>query len=188
MNIKIMKRLTAILVVLLILNAACGQAHSSLFLHPESRYYDSTDFSKTDSLDAWFYLLLDKNLSYEGPVQPIGQLIFQRKRRIKGWTPNFTFQIFRISDSSYCFKKSQSVRTSSSCRSPDIAGDIIIFDQYIFLNTNVCLQCKSFENGLDYCRPVIDKIFSAVNKTKVASLEELVKQSPIQGQIMKLPS
>ncbi len=183
----LMKRLIVILVIFLKFSCVFGQSDSSLFLNSDSKYYDSTDFSKVDSLKAWFYVLLDKNLSYKDSIQPIGQLIFQKDKTIKGWTPNFTFQIFNIKDSSYCFKKSELVRTLSSCIPPNVAGDIIIFNQFIFLNTNVCLQCKNFDDGLDYCRPLINKVFSAVDKAKVTTLEELVKQFPIKGQIMKLP-
>jgi hypothetical protein len=182
-----MKRLTIFFLVLLKLNSGCCQGKTSLFLNSNSKYYQSTNFSKSDSLEAWFYVLLDKNLSYEDAIKPIGQLIFQRETMINHWTPNFTFQIFNIKDSSYCFKKSQLVRNLSSCVPPNVAGDIIIFKQYILLNTNVCLQCKNFKDGLDYCRPLINKVFSAVDKTKVTSLEELVRQFPIKGQTMKLP-
>jgi len=182
-----MKKLTVFFLIFLKLNVVFNQTDTSLFLNSQSSYYDSTDFSKIDSLNAWFYVLLDKNLSYEDSIKLIGQLIFQRKTMIMHWTPNFTFQIFNIKDSSYCFKKSQLVRTLSSCVPPNVAGDIVILNQYILLNTNVCLQCKNFENGLDYCRPVINKILSAFDKTKVTSLEELVIQFPIKGQIMKLP-
>ena len=182
-----MKKSIITLIILLKLCTVHSQNGSSLFLNSGARYYDSTNFLKSDTLTSWFYLLLDKNLSYEDSVQPIGQLIFQKNQKTRGVPPNFTFQIFNIQDSSYCFKKSQLVRKLSSCIPPDIAGDIIILNKYIFLNTNICLKCKSYENGLDNCRPTINRIFSAVDKTKVTTLEDLVKQFPIKGQIMKLP-
>ncbi len=140
-----------------------------------------------DALDNWFYVLLDKNLSYEDSVRPIGQLTIQRNKMIGRRSLNFTFQVFAIKDSSYCFRKSQSVRTLSRCVPPEVAGDIIIYNQFVFLNTNICLQCKNPEDGLDYCRPIINKVFSAVDRTKASTLEEIVKQFPIKGRIMKVP-
>ena len=183
----IMKKLTATLVILLKLCLAFSQKGSTSFLNSGSKYYDSTDFSKVDALTSWFYVLTDKNMSYEDPVKPIGQLIFQKDQKTRGIPPNFRFQIFNIQDSAYCFKKSQSVRTLSSCHPPDVAGDIIIVKKFIFLNTNICLKCKNYDNGLDNCRPTINRIFSAVDKSKVTTLEDLVKQFPIKGNIMKLP-
>ena len=159
--------------------------------------YSKTDFSKIDSLNCWFYVLTDKSPGYEDAVKPVGQLIFQRTHAAKdkireelfngGFVPNVIFQIFDIKDSAYCFKKSRTIRTVSSCNSPDVGGDIVILGKYIFFANSVCLQCKGFDNSLDYCRPVINKIFLSVDRKKAASLEQMVKQFPIKGQVMKLP-
>jgi hypothetical protein len=182
-----MKHLLIILAALFAFGSIFGQHKTSLFRNPESEYYSATNFAKPDSLNAWFYVLVDKNLSYPDAVKPIGQLIFQRGTMVKGRTTNFTFQVFNIKDSAYCFKKSQQVRTLSSCVPPNVAGDIIIVNQFIFLNTDVCLQCRIDEKGPDYCRPLINKVFASVDKSKVHSLNDLVKQFPIEGQILNLP-
>lgn len=177
-----------LLILTIFLNTAIvyGQENKSLFLNTQSNYYDSTDFSKSDFLNAWFYVLQESNLDYDDPITPIGRLVFQRKNMIKHWTPNFTFHIFNIVDSAYCFQKSVSVRNASSCVPPNVAGDIIIIGKFILLNTNICLQCKNIDDRRDYCRPVINKILSAVDPTKTETLDDLVKQFPINGQNIKL--
>ncbi len=167
------------------------------FLNSELGDYSKTDFSKIDSPSCWFYVLMDKNLSYVDSIKPVGQLIFQRTHEIndsisfrlykRGFLPVYTFQIFDIKDSAYCFSKSRLVRTFSSCVSPDVGGDIIILGKFIFLNDNVCVGCKRYVDGLDYCRPLINKLFLGVDKTKANTPEEIVKQFPIKGQVMKLP-
>jgi hypothetical protein len=105
----------------------------------------------------------------------------------RGFLPNFTFEIFDIKDSAYCFKKSQLIKTVSSCTTPDVGGDIIIFDKYVFLNNSVCVHCKRYDSNFDYCRPIINKMFLSVEKRKGISLEQIVKQFPITGQVIKLP-
>jgi hypothetical protein len=79
-----MKKLTATLAILLKLCLAFSQKGSTSFLNSGSKYYDSTDFSKVDALTSWFYVLTDKNMSYEDPVKPIGQLIFQKDQKTRG--------------------------------------------------------------------------------------------------------
>jgi len=140
---------------------------------------------------------MDKNPSYEDSVKPIGQLILHRTHAVddtvrknlyqSGFLPIFTFQVFDIKDSVYCFNKSDLIRKFSSCVSPDLGGDIIIFGNFIFLNTNICLACRTYDTGIDYCRPMINKLFMSVDRTKIGSLEQIVRQFPIKGQIMKLP-
>ena len=173
-----------------------AQTDNSVFRSSASDNYSKTDFSKVDSLSCWFYVLMNKNPSYEDSIKPVGQLTFQRTHSVKdtiaeslyrsGFLPNFTFQIFDIKDSAYCLKKSELIKKISSCISPDVGGDIIILSNFIFLNINVCLHCKRYDNGVDYCRPIINKIFLRVDKTKANSLEQIVGQLPIKGQVIKL--
>jgi hypothetical protein len=181
-----MKQFTVILFALISSSSMFAQEKTSVFRNPQSKYYSATDFEKVDSLSTWSYVLVDKNPG-SGPVQPIGELIFQRAKQINGFTPNFTFQVYNIKDSAYCFKKSRQVRTASSCAPPNVAGDIIIVNDFIFLNANVCLQCKIGEKGPDYCRPLINKVFGFVDMSQVQSLHDVVKQFPIQGQILEVP-
>jgi len=68
---------------------------------------------------------------------------------------------------------------------PDAGGDMLVIGKFIFLNPNVCLQCKRDDNRVDYCRPMISKVFLSVDQTKANSLEQIVRQFPIQGQVIK---
>jgi hypothetical protein len=182
-----MKQLTVVLFALFSFSVTYAQNKTSVFRNPDSKYYSATDFAKIDSLNTWSYVLVDKNAGSTGPVKPIGELIFQRAKQVNGVTPNFTFQVYDIKDSAYCFKKSRQVRTASSCAPPNVAGDIIIINDFIFLNTNICLQCKIGEKGADFCRPLINKVFQFVDISQVQSLHDVVKQFPIHGQIVELP-
>ena len=174
-----------------------GQTDNPVFYNSSFSNYSKTDFSKVDSLSCWFYVLTIKNSSHGDSIKSVGELTFQRTHAVKdtisenlyksGFLPNFTFQVYNIKDSEYCLKKSQLIKTVSSCVSPDVGGDIIIFGKFIFLNLNVCLHCKRYDNGADYCRPIINKVFSIVDKSNANTLEQIVKQFVIQGQIMKSP-
>ena len=155
-------------------------------------YYSKTDFSFVDTLANWSYKLTQysKGVSNDTIIKPISQITFFRtkalfdstSRRSKGidWTPRIDFEIYSIMDSVKCFKVSESVRYFSSCVPPAVGGDIFIIGKFIFLNNNVCLNCDKYDNGIDYCRPTLKKIFSKVRLDKVSSLQEIVEQFDIK--------
>jgi hypothetical protein len=192
-----MKPLSLLILTIFLSSTLLGQQENPVFRNTSLDTYSKTDFSKVDSLSCWFYVLMDKNPSYEDSIKPVGQLIFQRTHAVddsvrkqlygNGFLPIYTFQVFNIKDSVYCFNKANLIRRFSSCASPDVGGDIIVFGDFIFLNANMCMVCRRYDNGLDYCRPLINKMFLSVDKTKANSLEQIVKQFPIKGQVMKLP-
>ena len=154
------------------------------------KYYSKTDFSKIDSLQYWKYKL---NMKYHGTetdtLKPIGQIIFLRTKTIndgiskklygRDWNPNITFDIFNVADSLNCFKNSTRIRFFSSCVPPQVGGDIIIVGKFLFLNRSVCLSCQRYDSKIDYCRPVLNYIFSNIRKREVETVEELVQQFPI---------
>jgi len=174
-----------------------SQSYNSVLHSSTLSNCTATDFSKVDSFSCWFYVLSLKSASHEDSAKKIGELTFQRTHEVvdsaserlykSGFLPNITFQIYDIKDSAYCFKISKLIRNISSCVAPDVGGDIIVFGRFIFLNLNVCLHCKRYDDKVDYCRPVINKIFLSVDKTKTNSLEQIVNQFPIEGQTMKTP-
>lgn len=138
-----------------------------------------------------------KDSDRKDSVKSLGELTFQRAHEVKdsiseklyktGFLPLITFQVYDIEDSAYCFKKSSRTRVISSCLPPEVGGDIIVFGKFIFLNLDVCIRCKRHDNGVDYCRPIVNKMFSGIAKTKANSLEQIVEQFPIQGQVIKSP-
>jgi hypothetical protein len=174
-----------------------GQSNHYIFQSHTLSEYSKTDFSNVDSLSCWFYVLWMKESSQKDSVKSLGELTFQRDHEVKdsisqslyksGFLPLITFQVYDINDSAYCYKKSLQIKMISSCMAPDAGGDIIIFGKYIFLNLQVCLHCKRFDNGVDYCRPMVNKIFSDVDKSKANSLEEIIGQFPIKGKIIRSP-
>lgn len=162
-----------------------------------ARYYAKTDFSHVDTIQLWNYLL---DTTYHGKdtdtIKPIGQLLFWRTKAIDDsiskyiynqlWTPYIAFDIFNISDTNYCYDRSTRTRYFSSCVAPDVGGDIIIIDKYLFLNHSVCLSCGRYDTKVDYCRPVINYLFSNIDKTKITTIQSLVQQFVIsKGQLPK---
>ena len=149
--------------------------------------YSKTDFSNIDTFQLWNYLL---DTTYKGretdSIKPSGQLIFYRtssiddgiSKKIYGrlWTPVISFDIFSVADTSYCFERSARTRIYSSCVPSDVGGDIIIIGKYLFLNHSVCVRCERHDTKVDYCRPVINYVFSKIDKNKITTIQSLVHQ------------
>jgi len=188
-------KLLSLVILIVCSSKLSGQTNNIVFYARDN--YSKTDFSKIDSLSSWFYVLTVNEPSNEEGIHPLGQLMFQRTTTVHdsitekvyggGFLPNISFQVYKIKDSAYCFEKSLLIKKAASCVAPDVGGDIIIFGNFIFLNLSICLQCKRFDNAIDYCRPVINQLFLSVDKRRAISLEQIVRQFPIEGQIMKLP-
>ena len=97
-----MKIITIVIVVGCTSLKLFGQTQNPVFHSFGVDNYSKTDFSTSDSLDCWFYVLTDKNPNFEDSVKPVGQLIFQRTHAVKdtisenlyktGFLPNFTFR------------------------------------------------------------------------------------------------
>ncbi len=162
-----------------------------------SKYYSKTDFTLIDTLSLWNYYL---DTTYHGrttdSVKPIGLLTFWRtkpiddsvRKQVYGrlWTPSIEFEVYNMSDSSYCYYKSFRTRVSSSCVAPDVGGDIIMLDNFLFLSRWVCLNCQRYDKQVDYCRPVINYVFSSLNKAKITTIQNLVQRFAIsKGQLPK---
>ncbi|GAB5527366.1 MAG: hypothetical protein Roseis2KO_52380 [Roseivirga sp.] len=62
---------------------------------------------------------------------------------------------------------------ASSCVAPDVGGDLIVLGDLILLNTHVCLSCIRYNTRTDYCRPLLNKVFSEIEDIKVTSIKEL---------------
>jgi hypothetical protein len=194
-----MKQLIPVYLLLISGTIAFGQTQSKFDFdtttynkHFNSRkYYYKTDSSFVDLLNLWNYKL---DTTFKGrkfdSLKPLGELIFWRIRPVddkiskslnsQRWTPHFTFEIYNLADSAFCCKKSNQVRLFSSCVPPNVGGDMIIIDKFIFINSSVCVSCARYETKVDYCRPFIHYIFSKIDKTKITNLESLIQQLVIK--------
>jgi hypothetical protein len=160
-------------------------------------YYSATDFSNIDSIELWNYKLNDNyHGEKEDSIRPVGEIFFWRTNSIDDkisqqvyghfWTARIEFDIFALKDSSYCYFRADRTRFYSSCVPPQVGGDIIKIGNFIFVSRGVCMSCHRYDTNVDYCRPVINYIFSKVDETKVNSLKDLVSQFIIkQGKIKK---
>jgi hypothetical protein len=193
-----------IFLTLLIISTNCfGQIQPKLVFHTainptevnNKKYYSKTDFSIVDTLSLWNYKL---DTTYKGKendsIKQFGVLIFWRIKPIDDsiskhiynqlWTPFIMFDIYNVTDTNYCFQKSTRTRHFSSCVPPQVGGDIIIVDKFVLLNRNVCLSCQRYDTKIDYCRPVINYVFSKIDRSKITTIESLTDQFIItQGQL-----
>ncbi len=163
----------------------------------DEKYYPNTDFSFIDSIKLWNYQL---DPIFRGDekdsIKSIGRLIFWRTKPINDgiskklygqyWTPYITFDIYKLTDSVFCYKKSIRTKIFSSCIAPDVGGDIIKIGSYILLNHDVCLSCQRHDTKKDYCRPVLKIAFSKIDKNGLTSVESLMNQIILsKGQLKK---
>ncbi len=154
-------------------------------------YYEKVNLSVIDSLELWSFSF-DPN--YRGyvvdSIKSLGRLKFWRKVPIDdivndtlyrmGWTPKMDFDVYSIKDSSFVFNQSLKTKLSSSCMDLFVGGDIIWSNNFLFLNRDVCLDCIRFGQLTDYCRPIINYIFSKADRNNITTIESLVKQFPIE--------
>ena len=195
-----MKHYFLFLILLFYGTILCGQSTNQFVfdttINPlqvnNQKYYSKTDFSIADTLSLWNYKI---DTTYRGKendsIKPIGLLIFWRTRPIDDsisknlynqlWTPYITFDIFNLSDTNYCFEKSTRTRFFSSCVPPQVGGDIIKVDKFVFLNRNVCLSCQRYDTKVDYCRPVINYVFLKIDRNKITTIESLTNQFVISA-------
>jgi len=153
-------------------------------------YYSKTDFSIIDTLKLWNYQL-DTNTTniIKDSINPIGQLYFWRTVPIydsiskivynRLWSPHITFDIYAIEQLSYCYQTTSRARFLSSCVPPNVGGDLIIIDKFVFVSRGVCLDCSMLDTKVDYCRPVINYLFSNLDITQITTIQSLVKQFAI---------
>ena len=165
--------------------------HNSGHLDKNDYYYSKTDFSIVDTLKLWNYQL-DTHVTTrkEDSIKTIGQLHFWRITPIDDsiskivynrlWTPHITFDIYSIKDTTHCYQISSRTRFFSSCVPPDVGGDIIITDKYVFVSRGVCLNCTRYDTKIDYCRPVINYLFTHLDRTKITTIQSLVRQFTIE--------
>jgi hypothetical protein len=151
------------------------------------KYNTKINFSLIENLQLWNYSI---DTTYHGresnSIKSIGQLIFWRKKPMPDtlfkyipnnlWSAAFTFDIFTIADTNYCYRWSRMTRSFSSCVPPNVGGDMIIIDKYVFLNDDICLNCERYGTKADYCRPVINYVFSKLDRSKISTIQSLVQQ------------
>lgn len=154
--------------------------------------YSLTDFSSIDTLEHWNYTL---DLTYKpiknDSVSPIGLLTFSRTRPIDdsisleadniSWQPSISFEIYNLSDTSYCYRKSELIRIFSSCSPPNVGGDCFVFGNFVFLNSQVCVKCSNNSTKLDFCRPLVNYVFNKLTDKTVTNLADLSKQFIIKS-------
>ena len=185
-----MKKLIIYILIFFLSSNLFGQKSNFVIYDSISFYYSNSDFSKIDTLSFWNYKLdLYSDSIDNDSINLIGKLSFWRIKPIddgisknlygKHWTPFVNFEIYNLSDSIFCNKQSKIVRIISSCLPPNVGGDLIIMGEFIFLNRSVCLQCESYDTKLDYCRPIIKKLFSELDFSKINTIENIVNQFPI---------
>lgn len=146
---------------------------------------------KIDTLEYWNYKLdLTYKPNYMDSVMPIGLLTFYRTKSVGSSLkadndgrlskPTISFEIYNLSEASFCEKKADYIRVISSCSSPNAGGDCFKFGNFTFLNRQVCLNCYQSSTNIDYCRATINYVFKKIPNPKVTDIKELVKQFAVK--------
>jgi hypothetical protein len=150
-------------------------------------FYAAVDFSFKDDLNVWRYKAHLRKPTNKNPS--LGYVIFWRtemwddntdKEFHMGWNAGIIFQVFNIKDSALGLSLSRFARNSTQCGPPRIGGDWFILSNFLFVNEEPCLACFRKKNATDYCRPVINQIFSQIDLSNVSSVKDIIKQLPIQ--------
>ena len=169
----------------------------------DSSRYSKTDFTVIDTLDKWCYKISYESKKEEWErISPLCVVLFQRTSALfdsanyykakEAWpdekdtsygnfnnyvwyTPKIRFKIYSIRDSTYLNDLSNSYKRSTSCVPPYGGGDIFYSGDFIFLNSDLCVRCTApFVGKIDYCRPVLNSVFSNLKGTKNRTLTDLL--------------
>jgi len=154
-----------------------------------SAYYYKTDFQKVDSIHLWNFRIDTSIVIHKSDsIHSIGKIYFWRTKSIddgisksiynKLWTPQISFDIYKLSGKIHCEEVSNHIRYFSSCTPPNVGGDLLSIGNYILLNRDVCLSCERYDTEVDYCRPLLNKLFGNIDDEKIISLKSL--ESEIQ--------
>jgi len=164
--------------------------------NPKNEFYKKTNFKVIDTVDKWVFNI---DTSYKGrhsdSVKPIGAITFIRtsplfdekyfKANNKLWIPYFSFEIFLLSDSVFCFSDSKKIRMVSSCLPPFTGGDILLIGNFILLNRKVCNAFSiKWDTDTDFARPVINKVLSTSNLSNIHSFQDFINELPIKGKLL----
>lgn len=147
---------------------------------------------QVDSLEFWSYTL--HTYSKTKADKSIGRITFFRSKPVhergardqvyqSECFPSISYLIYDRSDSAACKNLLHSRNMMSSCWLPTVFGEMVQAGPYIFLNRDACASCVSPLSGIDFCRPIVNKILTNVNLFKTNTLEEFVQQFGIQGKI-----
>jgi hypothetical protein len=151
----------------------------------EKKFYPVKNSIQTDSLKFWTYSIDYEFNRPNDSIKPVGQIKFWRTKSIddkknleiygRPWTPSIDFDIYNITDLPFCVQAHININTASSCLSPNVGGDLFIIQNYVLINRWVCVNCIRYDNGIDYCRPTLNKILSELELTENSSLREFDK-------------
>jgi hypothetical protein len=152
----------------------------------------ATSFGQhVDTLSLWNYQLDSPYVTrFQGSVKPVGYISFWRTKPIsndpklygQAQVPSIDFEIFDISDSSFCYQSSRNTIIYSNCVPPNVGGDVFVIGKFIFLNRSVCVNCGSYgAPNIDHCRPIINFIFSRLTGSDFSTLADIVRQLPIKS-------
>ena len=151
----------------------------------KKRYYPIKNTVQTDSLKFWTYSIDYEFQRPNDSINPVGQIKFWRTESIddkksieiygRPWTPSIDFDIYNIIDLEFCEQAKININRVSSCLPPNVGGDLIIIQNYVLINRWVCVNCIRYDNGIDYCRPTLNKILSELSLLENSSLGEIDK-------------
>lgn len=152
----------------------------------EKKHYSKRNSTQTDSLKFWTYTIdYEFEKSNDSIKLPVGKIKFWRTESIhdkksqevygRPWAPSIDFDIYNLKDLKFCERIQIHINKLSSCIQPNVGGDLIIIQNYVLINRWVCVNCGAYENGIDYCRPTLNRILSELNLAENSSLNDIDK-------------
>ena len=172
--------------------------------HSQKQVFDSNDsllrnvnFSFADDMEKWgFGFEANKPWKWDSSL---GRIMFFRLRdwddnpQAEFKTPgqgylNITYYIYPLKDSGLVKRFSKTLREMKSlCNIPYRGGEYFVAGNFIFINSKDCLNCYRNKTGTDYCRPMVNRIFSNMNGIENATLKEIIEKIPLKKQKIKIP-
>lgn len=170
---------------------ALAQKSKSMIYDKTDKHYASINFDQVDPLEYWNYSLQLQSIPDPGEPKQLGQLMITRNKTFIDksvtenggeWAPFIVFEIYDARDYAVCQEMSKATRAAATCAPGEVAGgDVFRIGPFVFLNQADCPACMKGDTKVDYCRPVVDAIFSKIDAAKVSNIGDLIKQLPIKA-------
>lgn len=174
----------------------------------DSLHYSKTNFTLIDSIDRWCYkIIANYKPSRIDSTVPLCQVHFTRSEdlvdssgyykylKLYGpskkssftrnesvrFKPYIIFRVYSLKDSVAAFRIASFASLITSCAPPYAGGDLFIAGSFIFVNDELCLKCSAaFGGEVDYCRPLLNFIFSSLKNSNAPTVEDLLTHLPIK--------
>ena len=174
------------ILVLILLSSSQGYGQNIVY-DTTDKYYAGIDFTFKDNLSYWTYDFRSRKPTKKD--QSIGHITLWRTEKWDdnkdkefhvSWNPGISFDIFNLKDSAKALELSRTMRSLTVCKIPQVGGDLFVLGNFVFVNSEPCVSCYRKLTNKEYCRPMINLLFSGIDISKISRLKDLINQLPIK--------